>query len=126
MLRFVSILVLTLSIVSSTCNAEDFRFVDSNGLTGYYVDTDSVETESRSIIFATIAVVKADANRKFIYDIRFNHAERTYQIVSSKTIEYDTQNVLESSDKPRDFRAYAPNSEMAELINFIMYGGDLP
>ncbi|MBQ9478235.1 MAG: hypothetical protein IJU71_01650 [Selenomonadaceae bacterium] len=125
MFRFFVSLALVLSIISP-CHAQDFQFVDSSGLTGYYVDMDSVETESGSIIFATIAVIKADANRKFLYDVRFNHVERTYQIVSSKTVEYDTQNVLDSRDDPRDFRAYAPNSEMSELINFIMHGGDLP
>ena len=61
-----------------------------------------------------------------VYDVRFNHVERTYQIVSSKTLNYETKEVIEKNDKPRDFRGYAPNSEMAELINFIMYGGDLP
>ena len=114
------------SMVVSPCHAEDFQFVDANGLTGYYVDMDSVENESRSIISATVAVIKADANRMFVYDVQFNHAERTYRIVSSKTVEYDTRNVIDSSNDPRDFRAYAPNSEMSELINYIMHGGDLP
>lgn len=114
------------ALMMSTCSAEDYQFVDAEGSTGYYVDVDSVKTESRSIIFARVAVVKADANRMFVYDVRFNHAEREYQIVSSQTIEYDTKNVLESKSEPRDFRAYSPKSEMSELIRFIMYGGDLP
>ena len=125
-MRFVSAFVIALSFMLTPCHARDFQFVNANDLTGYYVDSDSVETESRSTIFATIAIVKADVNRMLVYDVRFNHRDHTYQIVASETIEYDTKNVLESSDNPRAPRAYAPNSEMAELINFIMYGGDLP
>ena len=114
------------AMLMSTCSAENFQFVDAEGNTGYYVDMDSVEDESRNVIFARIAVKKAGANRMFVYDVRFNHAEKAYQIISSQTIDYETQNVLESKDEPRDFRAYAPNSEMSELLRFIMDGGDLP
>ncbi len=108
------------------CCAEDFQFVDAEGVTGYYVDMDSVENESRSIIAARIAVVKADANRMFVYDVRFNHVERTYRIIASQTLEYDSRDILETDNIPRDARAYASGSEMSELIDFIMYGGDLP
>lgn len=108
------------------CAAEDFQFVDADGVTGYYVDMDSVENESRSIIFARIAVVKADANRMLVYDIRFNHVERTYKVIASQTIEYDSKDILEVNNTPRAARAYASGSEMSELIDFIMYGGDLP
>lgn len=125
MLKFFIMLAAMLSMLLPTCEAEDFQFVDANGSTGYYVDMDSVDTQSRAIISARIAIKKADANRMLIYDIRFNHVERTYQIVSSKTINYETQEVIDERDDPRDFRGYAPNSEMAGLINFIMYGGDL-
>ena len=123
-----SVLATTLlvgAMMMSKCSAEDFQFVDAEGNTGYYVDMDSVENESRDILFARIAVKKAGANRMFIYDVRFNHYDRAYQIVSSQTIEYETQNVLESTDEARAFRAYSPNSEMSELIQFIMEGGDL-
>ena len=113
------------AMMMSPCSAEDFQFVDAEGNTGYYVDMDSVENESRDILFARIAVKKAGANRMFIYDVRFNHYDRAYQIISSQTIEYETQNVLESTDEARAFRAYSPNSEMSELIQFIMEGGDL-
>lgn len=113
------------AMMMSPCSAEDFQFVDAEGNTGYYIDMDSVENESRDILFARIAVKKAGANRMFIYDVRFNHYDRAYQIISSQTIEYETQNVLESTDEARAFRAYSPNSEMSELIQFIMEGGDL-
>lgn len=110
----------------SSCHADDFQFVDADGVTGYYVDMDSVENESRSIISARIAVVKADANRMFVYNVRFNHVERTYRIIASQTLEYDSKNILETNNTPRAARAYASGSEMSELIDFIMYGGDLP
>ena len=119
---FIALLIVgTLNI----CRAEDFQFVDAADTTGYYVDMDSVEKESRSTIFARVAVVKADANRMFVYDVRFNHLERTYQIIASQTIEYDSKNILETNNTPRDARAYASGSEMSELIEFILYGGDL-
>ncbi len=107
------------------CSAEDFQFVDAYENTGYYVDMDSVENEGRSTIFARVAIVKATTNRMFVYDIRFNHLERTYQVIASKTIEYDSKNILETNNTPRDARAYASGSEMSELIEFILYGGDL-
>ena len=110
----------------NSCAAEDFQFVDAEGNTGYYVDMDSVKNESRSTVFARVAVVKADTNRMFVYDVRFNHVEHTYRLLASKTIEYDSKNVLESQNDPRAPRAYAPQSEMSELIDFILYGGDLP
>ena len=113
------------AMMMSPCSAEDFQFVDAEGNTGYYIDMDSVENESRDILFARIAVKKAGANRMYIYDVRFNHYDRAYQIISSQTIEYETQNVLESTDEARAFRTYSPNSEMSELIQFIMEGGDL-
>ena len=108
------------------CHAEDFQFVDANDATGYYVDMDSVENESRSVIAARIAIVKADANRMLVYDVRFNHVERTYRIIASQTIEYDSKNILETNNTPRAARAYASGSEMSELIDFILHGGDLP
>ena len=64
-------------------------------------------------------------NKMYVYNLRINHNNQTYQIVSSKTFEYDTRDLLDTNDKSRPYRPYAPKSEMSELINYILYGEDL-
>ena len=109
----------------SACFAENFQFVDAENTTGYYVDIDNVEIESPEFVKAKIAVVKANLNKMYVYNVRINHKEQTYQIVSSQILEYDTRSILETNNRSRPFRPYAAKSEMSELINFILYGGDL-
>ena len=119
---------MTLSISAnslSVCSAENFKFVDAEGNTGYYVDMDTIKIESQESIAASIAVVKANLNKMYVYNVRINHKNQTYQIVSSEILEYDTRNKLESNNRSRPFRPYSPKSEMSELINFVLYGGDL-
>ena len=128
--RILQIIILTVAILFSTdtlsvCFAENFQFVDAEDITGYYVDIDTVEIESPESVAAKIAVVKANLNRMYIYNVRINHKEQKYQIVSSQILEYDTRTILESNNRSRPFRPYAAKSEMSELIKFILYGGDL-
>ena len=128
LLVIVIMLTMTLSFfqnTSSVCFAENFQFVDAEDTTGYYVDIDTVQIESPEFVAAKIAVVKANLNRMYVYNVRINHKEQTYQIVSSQILEYDTRSILESNNRNRPFRPYAAKSEMSELINFILYGGDL-
>ena len=110
----------------SVCFAENFQFVDAEDTTGYYVDIDSVEIESPELLKTRIAVVKANLNKMYIYNVRINHKDHNYQIVSSRILEYDTRTILESNDKSRPFRPYAAKSEMSEVVNFILYGDELP
>ena len=128
--HFFSVVVFVITMVvlisaSTTCSAENFKFVDAEDSTGYYVDMETVKIESQEIVAATIAVVKANLNKMYTYNVRINHKDQTYQIVSSKILEYDTRNILESNNRSRSFRPYASKSEMSELINFILHGGDL-
>ena len=109
----------------SACSAENFQFVDAEDTTGYYVDIDNVEIESPEFVKAKIAVVKANLNKMYVYNVRINHKEQTYQIISSQILEYDTRSILETNNRSRPFRPYAAKSEMSELINFILHGGDL-
>ena len=111
--------------VSHNCFAEDFKFVDAEDNTGYYVDMDTIKIENQESITATIAVVKANLNKMYLYDVMINHKNQSYQIISSKILEYDTRNVLESNNRRRPFRPYSSKSEMSELINFILNGGEL-
>ena len=119
------IAVVLMMSMSSICVAQEFTFVDAEDKTGYYVDKETIKIESSEFITATIAVIRADMNKMYVYNLRINHKNQTYQIMSSKTFEYDTRDLLESNDKSRPYRPYAPKSEMSELIKFILYGEDL-
>ena len=120
------LMLLALIIIStSVCCAENFVFVDADENTGYYVDMDTVNIVSRDFINVDIAVVKAQSNRMYIYNVKINHKDRIYQINSSRILEYDTRNILESNNQQRPFRPYSAKSEMSELVHFILNGGDL-
>ena len=86
---------------------------------------DTVNIVSRDFINVDIAVVKAQSNRMYIYNVKINHKDRIYQINSSRILEYDTRNILESNNQQRPFRPYSAKSEMSELVHFILNGGDL-
>ena len=117
--------VATLTLYSSMCFAQEFTFVDADDVTGYYVDRETIKIESSEFITTTIAVVRADMNKMYVYNLRINYKNQTYQIVSSKTFEYDTRDLLETNNKSRPFRPYASKSEMSELIRYILYGDDV-
>ena len=123
--KFLFVMMINLALFSSMCFAQEFTFVDAENTTGYYVDKTTIKIESPEFITTTIAVVRADMNKMYVYNLRINHKNQTYQIMSSKTFEYDTRDLLESNDKSRPYRPYAPKSEMSELIKFILYGEDL-
>ena len=116
---------ISLSIsINPICAAQEFTFVDANDLTGYYVDKETIKIESSEFITATIAVIRADMNKMYVYNLRINHKNQTYQIISSKIFEYDTRRLIESNDRSRPYRPYAAKSEMSELIKYILYGED--
>lgn len=119
-------LVLVLGLMflpGSVCLAEDMRFVDANGTTGYYVDADTVEVgpggAHPNISRATVAVVKARANRRYLYSMQFDRGLMTYQIFYTTVQAYDTKQVLEArggQDKPQ---AYGASSPLSEVVAFI-------
>ena len=123
--RFLLVTIICLTSFLSICSAQEFTFVDAENTTGYYIDKETIKIESSGFITTTIAVVRADMNKMYVYNLRINHNNQTYQIVSSKTFEYDTRDLLDTNDKSRPYRPYAPKSEMSELINYILYGEDL-
>ena len=119
--------ILTIAIlvpICSTCAAQEFTFVDAEDLTGYYVDKETIKIEGAEFITATIAVVRADMNKMYVYNLKINHKNQTYQILSSKILEYDTRRLIETNDRSRPYRPYAAKSEMSELIKYILYGED--
>ena len=107
------------------CHAEDLKFIDAMDSTGYYVDMDTVERESPSVLRLNFILIKADQNKMNIYDVRINHQRKVYSVLSSKVLAYDTRTELESNNRQRYERSYSNKSLMNEIVNFILYGGDL-
>lgn len=111
-------LVLFLSL--STCEAaEDMRFADADGDTGYYVDAASIVPLSDTEREATVAVIKAVENRRFLYRMRFNRQARTYQILSTQVGVYDTKEVLRTSQGSELPQPYSLASPMQSIEDFI-------
>lgn len=111
-------LVLFLSL--STCEAaEDMRFADADGDTGYYVDAASIVPLSDTEREATVAVIKATENRRFLYRMRFNRQARTYQILSTQVGVYDTKEVLRTSQGSELPQPYSLASPMQSIEDFI-------
>ena len=111
-------LVLFLSL--STCEAaEDMRFADADGDTGYYVDAASIVPLSDTEREATVAVIKAAESRRFLYRMRFNRQARTYQILSTQVGVYDTKEVLRTSQGSELPQPYSLASPMQSIEDFI-------
>ena len=107
----------------STCAAEDLRFVDAMDDTGYYYDADSVvNDEKSSVLKVKMAVIKAGLNQMYTYDLRIDYAERTYEILSTKTLSYDTRAEIESNNTRRPPQRYSDKAEMGQMVRMILYG----
>ena len=94
------LLAVCLMVLMSRAYAENMQFVDANGSTGYYVDTDSISSDQvvendvqKTLWTARVAVIRADLNRRYIYLMQFDPAKRTYQIFASEVQRYDTKDV---------------------------------
>ena len=99
--------------LSGNCSAENLIFVDARDATGYYYDAETLKIESPIVLSVRLAVIKADRNDMYVYDVTINHESKTYIINSSKIMSYDNQ--------PRAPRAYSRNSEMNATVNYILY-----
>ena len=118
-------LVLCLSL--STCEAaEDMRFADADGDTGYYVDAASIVPLSDAEREATVAVIKAAENRRYLYRMRFNRQVCTYQILSTQVCVYDTKEVLrtsqatEATEAPRPYSITSPMQSIEDFIEELL------
>jgi len=117
------LLILAMILMScSTCAAENLKFIDAMDDTGYYYDADSVQTESSSVFKVKMAVIKANFNRMYTYDVRITHTSRTYEILSSQILSYDTRAVLEVNNSRRPPQRYSDKSEMGQMVRLILYG----
>jgi hypothetical protein len=109
--------------------AEDMRFVDAEGFTGYYVDASTIVigawgelpegTVPEDISEALVAVVKANQNKRYLYRMRFDRGHETYEILSSEVQAYDTKEVLEKNNFGRMPRHYGISSPMNSIVNYI-------
>ncbi|BEU88568.1 hypothetical protein TAMA11512_20320 [Selenomonas sp. TAMA-11512] len=108
--------------VSGTAAASDedgWRFVDARGTTGYYVDTWKISIDSDHEYTAVVLIIKAKEDLLYRYRIHFDYAKRTYQILSSKTMSYETREVKSSSDTPLPPEPYQPGSPMQAIVDYI-------
>ena len=108
-----------LNMPGTVSAAEDMRFVEAVGTTGYYVDVNSVAYEAYSLADARIAVKKADANRMYVYAMQFNRLKHTYRIYASQVIKYDTKEILESKDTGEAPRFYGPASPFNAVVDYL-------
>ncbi|MBQ1914779.1 MAG: hypothetical protein II178_06105, partial [Selenomonadaceae bacterium] len=107
-----------LLMMSSVCMAkENLHFVDANGMTGYYVDVSSLAFEGNSVVNARIAVKKAAINQMFLYTVQFDAGNRTYCILESEVLQYDTKKVLKSASGAEKTRSYGDRSPMSSIVS---------
>ena len=116
-------LLLTMSAIclaEPDCLADaDLQFVDARGNTGYYADMNSRAFDNDHEVTAQIAVVRADDNHMFVYRTHFNRQAKTYQILSSIVLKYDTKEQLSASDVPMAVLRYADGSPMQNVAEYI-------
>ena len=122
MKKFFALLSAIIFLSGSNCAAEDLKFIDAMGDTGYYYDADSVSTEDDKFFTVQMAVIKAGFNRMYTYDVRITHTSRVYEILSSKILSYDTRAVLETNNSRRPPQRYSDKSEMGQMVRLILYG----
>jgi len=108
--------------MNSTCAAENLKFIDAMEDTGYYYDADTVDIINSNILSVDMAVIKASLNRMYVYEVRINHAEKIYEILSSKILSYDTRAEIESNYSVRPPQHYSNKSEFGQMVRLILYG----
>ena len=109
-------------IMSSTCSAENLKFIDAMDDTGYYYDVDTVNIRNANVFLVDMAVIKASLNRMYVYEVRINHAEKIYEILSSKILSYDTRAEIETNNTRRPPQHYSNKSEFGQMVRLILYG----
>ncbi len=107
-----------------TCAAENLKFIDAKGDVGYFVDVDTFKSVSPSVFEINFVVIKIDVNQMEVTALQINHAEKTYTILSTKTLSYDERAELATDDEQRPARSYSDKSLMGEMVHIILYGGD--
>lgn len=145
--RILPLVLAVMILMNSVCLAENMQFVDAKGATGYYVDVDSIsfdtvkqwvqpapipsedpskpdylppgQEQDCEVVTARVAVIKARQNRRYLYSMRFDPTLSTYQILASKIQQYDTREVLQTSDTALPVMNYTSESPMKQMVDFI-------
>ena len=123
---FAPLLAAAILCIAAVCHAEtvdfsgmDLRFVDAIGMTGYYVDMNDVSIKNNDEATARVEIVKADANRLYLYRIAFDRKKRTYQILDSVVAVYDTKEITGGSGSPMKPQSYAKGSAMETVVEYV-------
>lgn len=122
MKKFFIICAAMIFLSGATCSAENLKFIDAIDDTGYYYDADSVSPMNNGVFNVKMAVIKASLNRMYVYDVSIMPENRTYEILSSQILSYDTRAVLETNNKRRLTQQYSDKSEMGQMVHLILYG----
>lgn len=122
MKKFFLITAAIIFLSSSTCAAENLKFIDAMDDTGYYYDADSVDFQSDYVFTVRMAVIKAGLNRMYTYDVLIDAADKTYEILATKSLSYDTRAVLDTNNNRRPPQKYSPRSEFGQMVHLILYG----
>lgn len=122
MKKFLIICAAIIFMSGASCSAENLKFIDAMEDTGYYYDGDSVKSEAADVFRVDMAVIKASINRMYVYDVRINHADKTYEILSSKILSYDTRAEIETNKSRRPVQTYSDKSELGQMVRLILYG----
>ena len=124
--KFFCTLIFAASIFNfSATSAENLKFIDATGDTGYYVDLDSVKKESNSIFFVDFIVIRADKNEMTIANLQINHSKKNYLVRTSKTLSYDERTEIHSDDTKRIVKSYSDKSLMNEIVQIILSEGNI-
>lgn len=108
----------------NSCSAENLRFIDARGDTGYYVDLDSVKKHNNRSFNVDMIVIRADINQMEVTNVEINHAEKTYTIKSTRTLSYSDRIEISADYKMRAPHSYSDKSLMSEIVIMILYGGE--
>ena len=104
------------------CYAEDLRFIDADGDTGYYVDASTIRVESDSVFYVDLDIIRASINQMEVINLRINHWEKTYQIMSIRTLSYDERTELKTDNARRNPATYTEKSLIGDVVRFVLVG----
>lgn len=124
MKKFVVFLVAAIFFNFSDCNAEDLKFIDSNGDDGYFIDMDTVKIESSTVFSVNMIIVRLNLNQMDVVDLQINHGAKNYTIRSTRTLSYDERTEIKSDRTFRSAKSYSDKSLMGDIVNIVVYGGE--
>ena len=120
---FFSVIFTTIIFFNFTkCFAEDLRFIDANDDTGYYVDASTIRVESDSVFYVDLDIIRASINQMEVINLKINHWEKIYQVMSIKTLSYDERTELKSDNAYRSPSFYAEKSLIGDVVRFVLVG----